>query len=91
VLDAFRDRDAPRLREAAHKLSGMVAAFSSLAGTVASELEEHAAENNLEAAEPLVKQLETMARQLMQVVDALSIDSLWQQTAPAGEPGQAVR
>ena len=44
VQDALRDRDAPRLREAAHKLCGMVAAFSTVAGGVASDLEDHAAE-----------------------------------------------
>src|SRR5438128_818332 len=35
IQDALRDRDAPRLREAAHKLCGMIAAFSTVAGEVA--------------------------------------------------------
>src|SRR5205823_10152109 len=38
VQDALRERDAPRLREAAHKLAGMVAVFSTVAGGVALEL-----------------------------------------------------
>src|SRR5213075_679610 len=41
VQDALRERDAPRLREAAHKLAGMLAAFSTTAGGVASEVEDH--------------------------------------------------
>src|SRR5205807_2557063 len=32
VEDALREEDAPRLRETAHKLCGMLAAFSSVAG-----------------------------------------------------------
>ena len=36
--DALRQQDASRLREAAHKLSGMLAAFSEVAGGVASEI-----------------------------------------------------
>src|SRR5206468_10829013 len=80
VQDALRDRDAPRLREAAHKLSGMVAAFSTVAGGVASELEDHAAQGQLEKARPLVGQLETMAQELMRVVGGLSLETLRQQT-----------
>ncbi|HEV3004797.1 MAG TPA: response regulator, partial [Pirellulales bacterium] len=47
IRDALRDRDAPRLREAAHKLCGMIAAFSSTAGTTASTLEDLAAGGQL--------------------------------------------
>ena len=43
VGDALRDRDAPRLREAAHKLCGLLAAFSTVAGNLASDLEDSAA------------------------------------------------
>src|SRR5262249_22220579 len=48
VGEALRAGDAPRLREAAHKLAGMVAAFSTAAGGVASDLEDHAARGQLE-------------------------------------------
>ena len=65
--DALRDRDAPRLREAAHKLAGMVAAFSTVAGGVASELEDQAAQGQLEEARPLVARLETLAQELMRL------------------------
>src|SRR5262249_51874218 len=40
VQDALWDGNAPRLREAAHKLAGMVATFSTAAGGVASDLED---------------------------------------------------
>jgi PAS domain S-box-containing protein len=80
VQEALRERDAPRLREAAHKLCGMVAAFSTAAGNTASELEDHAAQDQLERAGPLVAQLETMAQQLTRAMDGLSLETLRQQT-----------
>jgi len=47
VQNALRAQDAPRLREAAHKLSGILAAFSTEAGAVASNLEDQAAGGRL--------------------------------------------
>jgi PAS domain S-box-containing protein len=76
VQDALRQRDAHRLREAAHKLCGMVAAFSTAAGGVASELEDHAARGRLEEAGPLAERLGTMAQELLRVADGLSIEGL---------------
>jgi two-component system sensor histidine kinase/response regulator len=76
VQDALRDRDAPRLREAAHKLCGMVAAFSTLAGGVASQIEDYAAQGQLEEARPLVEQLEPMTGELMRLADGLSLETL---------------
>jgi CheY-like chemotaxis protein len=76
VRDALQDRDAPRLREAAHKLAGMVAAFSSVAGGVASELEDRAAQGQLEEARPLAARLETIAEELTRLVGELSLDAL---------------
>jgi surface-anchored protein len=46
----LRDRDAPGLRKAAHKPTGIVSAFSTVAGGVASELEDRAPEGQLEEA-----------------------------------------
>ena len=51
----------PRLREAAHKLCGLLSAFSTVAGDVASDLEDHAAQGQLDEARPLVERLEAMA------------------------------
>jgi CheY-like chemotaxis protein len=86
VHDALRTRDAVRLREAAHKLCGTVAAFSTAVGAVASDLEDQAARGELEAARPLVEQLEAIARELIQQVDGLSIEAL---RAQAGLPTSA--
>jgi PAS domain S-box-containing protein len=80
VQDALRERDTRRLREAAHKLCGMVAAFSTVAGRVASALEDYAAQDQLEEARPLVAQLETMAQGLTRALDGLSLETLRQQT-----------
>jgi PAS domain S-box-containing protein len=85
VRDALWERDAARLREAAHKLCGMVAAFSTVAGGVASELEDRAADGRLEESRPLVGQLEAMARELLRQVDGLSIEALRHKAKAAGE------
>jgi PAS domain S-box-containing protein len=76
VKDALSAGNAPRLREAAHKLCGALTAFSSVAGSLASDLEDHAARGELDQAPPLVEQLETMALELMRLVNGLSIDAL---------------
>jgi PAS domain S-box-containing protein len=87
VRAALRDQDPPGLRESAHKLVGMVAAFSTVAGNVASELEDHAAQGQLEGARPLVAQLGAMAEELMRVTDGLSLDTLHGQPRDAAEAG----
>jgi PAS domain S-box-containing protein len=86
VQDALRERDKVRLREAAHKLAGMVAAFSTVAGGVASDVEDHAARGQLEEARPLVGQLETMAQELMRLADGLSFEALRHQTETGEDP-----
>jgi PAS domain S-box-containing protein len=76
VQDALRQGDAGRLREAAHKLCGMVAAYSSVAGGVASDLEERAARGQVEEARPLVGQLETMGRELLRLAATVTVETL---------------
>ncbi len=76
VQDALSQRDASRLREAAHKLSGMLAAFSEVAGGVASDLEDHAASGQIEEARPIVQQLEAMVHELLLLVGGLSLETL---------------
>ncbi len=88
VRDALRQQDSSRLREAAHKLNGMLAAFSAVAGGVASELEDHAARGQLEIAGPLVDQLEAMARELMTLAGGVSLEALRAQAEAAGERTQ---
>ncbi|HKB42680.1 MAG TPA: response regulator [Gemmataceae bacterium] len=89
VGEALRDGDAPRLRQAAHKLCPLLLAFSTIAGNVASDLEDHAAQGQLEEARTLVGRLETMAEELLRLVGALSLDALRGQARPAAEPGRA--
>ena len=84
LQDALRERDTVRLREAAHKLCGMVAAFSTVAGGVASDLEDYAAQDLLEEARPLTGQLETMAHELMRAAGGLSLDTLREQAGAVG-------
>jgi two-component system, sensor histidine kinase and response regulator len=88
LQDALREGDAVRLREAAHKLGGMAAAFSTAAGGVASDLEDCAAQGQLKEARPLVGQLESMAQELMRVVDGLSINTLREQAAACSPNGR---
>ncbi len=85
VGDALRDQDAPRLREAAHKLCALLFAFSTEAGDVASDLEDHAAGGRLEEARPLVERLERMARELLGLAGGLSLETLRQQAEAAVE------
>jgi PAS domain S-box-containing protein len=86
VRDGLRGRGAAELREAAHKLAGMVAAFSTVAAGVASEIEDRAADGQLEEARPLVEQLEAMTEELMQLADGgLSLEALQQQAESPAE------
>jgi CheY-like chemotaxis protein len=68
--EALRDRDAPRLRQAAHKFCPLLLAFSTAASNLASDLEDHAAQGQLEEAQPLVERLETMTQELMRMAAA---------------------
>jgi HPt (histidine-containing phosphotransfer) domain-containing protein len=90
VQKVLHERDAPRLREAAHKLSGMVAAFSTVAGSVASDLEDRAARGQLEEAPALVERLETMAQELMHLAGGLSLEALRQQADAADDLNRTV-
>jgi two-component system sensor histidine kinase/response regulator len=81
VREALQSRDAQRLRQAAHKLSGIVAAFSTVAGGLAANLEDHAESGDLEESARLVDQLESMALELVQQVQGVSIEGLERQAA----------
>jgi signal transduction histidine kinase/DNA-binding response OmpR family regulator len=85
VRDALQDRDAPRLRQAAHKFCALLFAFSTAAGNVASDLEDHAAQGRLEEAQPLVESLGTMTLELMRLVGGLSLEALRRQADLPGE------
>jgi CheY-like chemotaxis protein len=85
VGDALRAEDAPRLREAAHKLCALLFAFSTTAGNAASDLEDHAAQGRLDEAWPLVERLETMAPVLLRLAAGLSLETLRQQAEATGD------
>ena len=90
VREALRDHDAPRLREAAHKFYGMLSAFSTVAGNQAADLEDVAENGQLDRAPPILAQLETIAGELLQRVDGLSIESLRHQAEAADESDPTV-
>jgi CheY-like chemotaxis protein len=73
---ALGGQDAPRVRETAHKLCGMVATFSADAGDVAAKLEEQAAHGNLGACLPLGQRLAAMTSELVRSVSGLSVARL---------------
>ena len=86
VVAALRDGDSPRLSKAAHKFCPLLLAFSTVAGNVASDLEDLAAGGRLEEAGPLVEQLESMVYELMSLVSDLSLETLRHQTAADDDP-----
>ena len=79
LREALRDQDAPRLREAAHKCCGMLSEFSAAAGDLAGSLEELAAGAQLERAAPILEQLETMAPQVVEQIDGITVEALRRQ------------
>ena len=86
VEEALDVGDAPRLRDAAHRICGMMAAFSTAAGGVASAIEDHAAGGRLEAARPLVERLAAMAQEIIRLAGDLSLETLRHQAgSEAGE------
>jgi HPt (histidine-containing phosphotransfer) domain-containing protein len=86
VRDALRDRDAPRLREAAHKFYGMLSAFSTVAGDRAADLEDLAARALLPEAIPVVEELDKYASELALVAGGLTVEALRKQGEPAEDP-----
>jgi two-component system, sensor histidine kinase and response regulator len=76
LREALHRHDALRLREAAHKFCGLLSAFSTVAGNHAADLEDAAAGARLDRAQPIVAQLETIAGELLERVQGLSIESL---------------
>ena len=80
LRDALRDQDAPRLREAAHKCCGMLSEFSTVAGDLAGNLEDLAADTQLEQTVPILEQLEVIARELVKQIDGITVEALRRQT-----------
>jgi len=68
----------------------MVSAFSTVAGGVASDLEDEAAQGKLELARSMLQQLETMAEELVRVTTGLSLETLRQLTGCGDDPTRAL-
>jgi two-component system, sensor histidine kinase and response regulator len=85
LVDAISEDDAPRLREAAHKLCGLLSAFSATAGDLAALVEDRASRGgHLGAAAPMVDELQAMVRKLTAEVVDLSLDRLQLRAARSG-------
>ncbi len=75
VAAAMQARNGGDLREAAHKLCGLLSAYSTVAGELASRLEDHAALRQLDEAGALVDRLETMIHQLTDELHGVRLES----------------
>lgn len=75
VAAAMHARNGGDLREAAHKLCGLLSAFSTAAGELASRLEDHAALQELDEAGELVNRLDTMIHQLTAELNGVRLES----------------
>jgi two-component system sensor histidine kinase/response regulator len=76
--------DAVGVREAAHKLSALLFAFSTAAGNVASRLEDFAAAADLAPCAALVMRLEAMSAHLLSQTAALTLEGLHQEVSRRG-------
>jgi PAS domain S-box-containing protein len=76
VRESLRDRDAARLREAAHKLGGMVSSFSAAAAEAVALLGRFSREGDFEEALHTHARLEEKVRRILASLDMLSIDQL---------------
>jgi PAS domain S-box-containing protein len=79
VSVALRDRDTARLREAAHKLGGMVSSFSATAAEAAALLGRLGTEGKIEEAIQTHSRLTEVVGRLLAISDTLSIEQLQRQ------------
>ncbi len=73
---AVQSGDAPRVRDRAHRLAGMVSAFSRPAGDLASEVAERAELADLSAVAELVETLRAMSQELLELTRELTLEDL---------------
>jgi HPt (histidine-containing phosphotransfer) domain-containing protein len=85
LRDALVDQDAPRLREAAHKCCGMLSEFSGAAGELAGSLEDLAAGTQIDQAAPILEQLESIAHELVEQIDGITVEELRHQAEAVDE------
>ena len=78
VSEALRDRNTLRLREAAHKLGGMLSSFSAIAAEAAALLGRLGSEGKIEEAMQTHSRLTEIVARLISVLDTLSVKQLRQ-------------
>jgi signal transduction histidine kinase/DNA-binding response OmpR family regulator len=83
---AIRDRDPAGLRESAHKLRGVVSAFSTAAAQTAQRLEEAGAAGQIDGAAEQCAKLADMVQHLRQLLADVSVERL-QAREPSRSPG----
>jgi two-component system sensor histidine kinase/response regulator len=76
IKDALDHRDFARLRVAAHRLAGTVAGFSSMVASLASSLEDAAADEDLIQSTSLAGHIEAAGAALLEETLGLTLDSL---------------
>jgi two-component system, sensor histidine kinase and response regulator len=84
VREAIQGRDAPRLREAAHRLRGLLSTFSATAAEAAARLEMMGAGGQLDEAASTLDGLTEMVERLGSQLEELSIEQLRHQAASGG-------
>jgi two-component system sensor histidine kinase/response regulator len=84
VHEAVQDRDAQRLREAAHRLRGLLSTFSATAAETAARLEAMGAGGQLDDAASTLDGLTEMVERLGPQLEELSIERLRHQAAGGG-------
>jgi two-component system, sensor histidine kinase and response regulator len=84
VREAIQGRDAPRLREAAHRLRGLISTFSATAAEAAARLEMMGAGGQLDEAASTLDGLTEMVERLGSQLEELSIEQLRHQAASGG-------
>jgi PAS domain S-box-containing protein len=82
VTEALRERDLHRLRQAAHKVGGMVSSFSAAAAEAAASLERAATEGNVAQAIHAHSRLADFLAKLSSRLDAISVEQLRREQPP---------
>ena len=84
VREAVQEHDAPRMREAAHRLRGLLSTFSAMAAAEAARLETMGAGGQLDAAASTLDGLAELVERLGPELEELSIEQLRRRAAGGG-------
>ena len=86
LSEALRDRNALRLREAAHKLGGMVSSFSATAAEAVALLGRLGGEGKIDEAVQAHSRLTEIVGRLLSALDTLSVEQLRRRPGDAYRP-----